>query len=84
MRQHLTVRGVPEDLSRALEDEKRRQGESLNQTVINLLRRALGLEGGGSYDNGLSQLAGTWSDEDLREFEEATSFLGEVDEELWR
>lgn len=83
MRKHLTVRGVPEDLSEALDEEKRRQGDSLNQTVITLLRRALGLEIDHQYDNGLEQLAGTWTDEDLREFEENTRFLDEIDEELW-
>jgi len=30
---HLTIRDVPQDLARALEKEKRRRGQSLNETV---------------------------------------------------
>lgn len=80
----LTVRGVSEDLSRALREERIRRGTSLNQTVLDLLRRALGLGHGQRYDNGLGELAGTWSEEELREFEAATAAFEQVDEELWR
>lgn len=80
---HLTVRNVPEDLARALIAERRRKGESLNQTIIELLRRALGVDAG-AYDNGLGALAGTWSEEDHAAFEEATKCFEVIDEDLWR
>lgn len=38
----LTVRGVTTELGRALNDEKRRRGTSLNQTVLDLLGQSLG------------------------------------------
>ena len=81
---HLTIRDVPEDLSRALETEKRRRGQSLNQTVKDLLKQALGLGPDVEYDNGLGRLSGTWSEDELRDFETATAFLEETDEEVWR
>lgn len=80
---YLTVRGVPADVARALENERRRSGRSLNRTVIELLARALGIVGG-VRKNGLERLAGTWSEEDLAEFEAATKCFGEIDEVLWR
>ena len=81
---HLTVRGVPDDIARALDDERRRRGDSLNATVIDLLRRALGLSVGKVYTNGLEKLAGGWSDADLAEFETATAVFEQVDEDLWK
>ena len=80
---YLTVRDVPGDVARALEHERRRSGRSLNRTVIDLLARALGLEGG-AKSNGLERLAGAWSKEDLAEFEAATKCFGEIDEAIWR
>lgn len=79
---HLTVRNVPDRLHEALEREKRRRGTSLNQTVIDLLGQRLGL--GGERSNGLRRLAGSWTQEEYREFEEAVAPFEEVDEELWR
>jgi hypothetical protein len=83
-RSHLTVRNVPPGLARALESEKRRRGVSLNQTVIELLARALGLAGGPRPGNGLEKLGGNWSDAEYRQFVAATSQFDRIDEELWR
>jgi hypothetical protein len=80
---HLTVRDIPRSLAQALDRERKRRGASLNQTIKDLLARALGL-GPEPLDNGLGDLAGTWSDEELRRFESDTAFLAEVDDELWR
>lgn len=80
---YLTVRNLPADLARALEREKVRSGRSLNQTVIDLLRRALGL-GEAEPSNGLAALAGSWSARDLAEFEAAVADFERIDEELWR
>ena len=81
---HLTVRNIPSDLGRALEREVRRRGESLNETVKQLLERALGLSSDQPYDNGLGKLAGSWSKEDLAEFEKATEPFETIDEEPWK
>jgi len=78
----LTIRNLPPRLAEALEQEKRRRGQSLNQTVIDLLGQGLGTKGVRS--NGLSHLAGGWSEDELRDFERATKQFEGVDEELWR
>ncbi len=80
---HLTVRHVSPKLARLLEEERRRTGASLNQTVLDLLHRALGV-GDESFDNGLGALAGAWSEEDLANFETATAEFSQVDEDMWR
>lgn len=84
MMKALTIRRVDEELARKLEEEMRQRGTSLNETVLQLLRRAVGLDGEGPLGNGLARHAGTWSEEDLRAFQEATTAFDEVDEELWR
>jgi len=76
---HLTIRDVPQDLARALEKEKRRRGQSLNETVKQLLRRSLSLEVRGPYSNGLARLAGSWTEEDLVGFEKETAGFEAVD-----
>ena len=65
---HLSIRNLPPSLSSALEQEKQRRGESLNQTVIDLLSQSLGLGPQRSRDNGLGSMAGTWTEQDFQEF----------------
>ncbi len=79
---HLTIRNLPPDVAQALEREKRRRGESMNQTVIGLLSKGLGV--GAPRSNGLANLSGKWSEEDLEEFESAVAPFAEIDDELWR
>jgi hypothetical protein len=80
----LTVRNVDGAMAKALAAEARRRRKSLNQTVLEVLAQGLGLGPDGGLDNGLGKLAGTWSEEDQREFEAATAQFEEIDEELWR
>ncbi|MCK6557312.1 hypothetical protein L6Q96_22455 [Candidatus Binatia bacterium] len=81
---HLTVRGVPPRLARALEAERRRCGRSLNQTVLDLLGRALGVGTTEVRSNGLRALAGTWSAAEQARFDKAITFTEQIDPELWR
>jgi plasmid stability protein len=78
----LTIRNLPPTLAEALEREKRRRGQSLNQTVIELLDQGLGTLR--TRSNGLASLGGGWSEKEFRDFEQATAQFEEVDEELWR
>jgi len=80
---HLTIRNIPAEVADALEQERKRSRESLNQTVIELLRNALGVRRG-ERRNGLAGLAGTWTEEEHRTFEAAVSVTEQIDEELWR
>jgi plasmid stability protein len=77
----LTIRNLPPDVAEALEREKRRRGDSLNQTVIELLSQGLGV--GVTRSNGLARLAGRWGDEEFERFERAMTPFEEIDEELW-
>lgn len=80
----MTIRNVPAELVRALDQERQRRGLSLNRTVLALLRNALGVPSATVRSNGLRHLAGNWSDEEYRAFEQAVAPFGEVDEAMWR
>jgi plasmid stability protein len=79
---NLTIRNVPNAVADALEEEKRRRGRSLNQTVLELLSQGLGV--GTTRSNGLGRLAGSWTEEEFREFEAAVARFESIDDELWR
>ncbi len=81
---HVTIRNLPPKLAEALDEERRRRGQSLNQTVIGLLAQGLGLAPGARRSNGLARLGGTWSAAEFRQFEAAIAATEQVDEELWR
>ena len=81
---HLTIRHDDPELDCALRRERARRGATLNQTVIELLRQALGLSTDRPYSNGLADLAGTWDDEEFRLFEKNTARFGKIDDEIWK
>ena len=80
----MTIRNVSTELSAALEAERRRRGLSLNRTVLMLMQEALGVGAGARRSNGLRRLAGSWSEDEFREFERAVAPFSEVDEDIWR
>ena len=80
----MTIRNVSSDIATALDAERRRRGLSLNRTVLALLREALGISGARGRGNGLARLAGTWSEDEYREFEQAVAPFAEIDEDLWK
>ena len=81
---HLTIRNIPPEVAEALTKKRTRSRTSLNQTVIDLLRHALGVRGQGEKSNGLAKLAGTWTQQEYEQFEAAVASMEEIDEELWR
>ena len=82
----LSLRGIDDELEKALQEKARESRNSLNGTILDILRGALGLSKrkyhGVHHD--LDHLAGTWGKAALKEFEEATAVFGQVDEDLWR
>ena len=80
----LTIRGVSKRLADELEREKRRRGQSLNQTVLDVLSDRLGIGDAGPRRNGLARLSGAWSSDDHQRFEQALAAAERIDDDLWR
>ncbi len=81
---HLTIRNVPLRLARTLKAESRRRGKSLNATAIDLLTAATGLHGAPLKRNGLEKLAGGWSAQEGRAFDNTLDEIRRVDPEIWK
>lgn len=82
----LTIRGIDDELEKAIRDTARKKQESLNQTVLKLLKSSVGLSKSKAfpkYDD-LNELAGTWTAKEETAFYQNTqSLMNEVDEEIW-
>jgi hypothetical protein len=87
--QQLTIR-YDDALAREIEDLARREGISLNQAALRLLRKGAGLderEAGREVDavgDSLDWFIGSWTPERAVELEQAVDDFEMVDEELWR
>ena len=80
MAKQLTIRGVSDEVGQRLESLSRARGQSLNATVLSILEAAVGV------DERRQRLARytTWTQEDLKEFNEALAAQRTIDDPLWR
>lgn len=76
MSRQLTIRGVPDEVRKRLEDLSRARGQSLNATVLAILASAVGV------DERRQRMARytTWTPEDLAEFSEALAVQRTLDD----
>ena len=81
----ITIRGIDPDLDRALRSRSKSKKESINQTVLKILKNALGLSKPVIYKtyNDLDELAGTWSVEDEALFNKQTEDFEKIDKDMW-
>lgn len=83
----ITLRNLPPDLAEFIAAKARAEKRSLNQTVIQLLQKAAGLaqakEPEVTYHD-LDHLAGSWTEEEAREFDALIKEHRRIDEEMWR
>ena len=84
----LTIRGFNEELAESIRGLARRDGTSLNQAALKLLRKGAGLGEEASNANmigdSLDDLFGTWSREEAEAFNAALEVFGQVDEAAWK
>ncbi len=80
----ITLRDVPQELDHRLRELARARNRSLNRTIIQVLMESLHLGDGKDRKRDVSDLAGTWSDEDAQEFEANMRVFGQVDDEIWK
>lgn len=76
----LTIRGVPETVARRLEAISRERRTSVNATVLEILEKAVGVDG---RREALERYA-TWTAEDLAELQKALAGQRAIDAKLWR
>ena len=83
-----TVHGFDDELSAALRRLSKREGISLNQAALNLLRKGAGLaDGSGGADtvgDSLDHLIGTWTASEADEMVTALRDFESIDESAWK
>lgn len=83
----LTVRGFGDDLAERIQRLALREGKSLNQTVLTLLRKGAGLrEGRGDAEtvgSSLDHLIGTWTQAEADEMDAALEEFEKIDGSVW-
>ncbi len=83
----LTVRGFDDELDASIRRLAKREGVSLNQAALKLLRKGAGLADKGSTDtvgSALDPLIGTWTPAEADEMESALQECKTIDEALWK
>ena len=82
----ITLRNIPPEVARRIEERSARSGLSLNKAVISLLEEGLGVSGFGApsvrHDD-LDDFCGIWTDEQASEFDRALADQRRLDPELW-
>ncbi len=79
MSRQLTVRNVPPEVAAALKKLSEERNESVNTTVLQILKHALGID----ERRARLQRYATWTEEDAREFDSALGEQRAVDESDW-
>ena len=83
----LTVRGFGDELGESIRRLAQREGISLNQAALKLLRKGAGLPDSQGNEkaigDSLDDLFGTWSPEEAEAFNAALEVFETVDESVW-
>lgn len=76
-----TIRNLGTELDRKLRQKAEDKGESLNEIVIEVLKRGVGLTGSPPIFHDLDSLAGSWQEDP--EFDKALEMQDRIDPKLW-
>jgi plasmid stability protein len=77
-----TIRNIPEALDNAIRERAKQEGKSLNDVVVQALRRAMGFSKDAVKHRDLSDLAGTWKEDP--QFDQAIADQHAIDESIWK
>ena len=84
----ITIRGLNDDLARAIRYVAQRDGTSLNNAALKLLEIGAGFSSGESQQqvicSSLDHLIGNWSAGEAAEFDAALEYFEAMDGTAWR
>ncbi len=83
----ITVRGIDDALDERLKQMAREKGMSINQFVVDALKRQMGLIKEKKFTvvhDDLDHLFGRWSEEEFETIQEKVNSERVIDRELWR
>ena len=84
----LTIRGFDDQLADLIRLLAKRDGTSLNQAALKLLRKGAGVadpgQGPDTVGSSLDHLIGSWSDDEAAEVDAALEEFEVIDDAAWR
>ena len=80
--QQVTIRGLGEDIERAIRKMASDNGKSMNQVIKEIIHKEF--EKSRRPASSLSEMAGGWSRKEAAEFEAAIQSCEQIDEDLWK
>lgn len=83
----ITIRGVEPPVSEKLKATAKKQGKSINQLLLDIIKQSLGLQKEKQFTNehdDLDDLFGRWSDTEFETIQSKITAERHVDQELWR
>ena len=83
----VTIRGVGPEVADKLKLTAAKQGKSINQLVLEIVKEGLGLKKGKKFSreyDDLNNLFGSWSDDEFRKIHTKIDQERQVDQELWK
>ena len=84
---NMTLRGLDLSLAEKLREAARQEGKSVNQFVLETLKKRLGLEKEKRFTavhHDMDHLFGKWSEQEFREIQGKIDAQRTIDEDLWR
>lgn len=81
----ITIRGIDDRLNIALKAQASKENQSLNQWVLQALKKMTGLQKEPIFKkyHDLDHLAGGWDDEETKAFYENTGLFEKIDKDIW-
>jgi hypothetical protein len=83
----VTIRGIEPEVSERLKMLSAKQGKSINQLTIEIIKESLGLAKEKKYTreyDDLDDLFGRWSDDEFEEINTKITKERQIDQELWQ
>ena len=81
----ITIHKLDDEIEARLVELAEREGQSLNQTVKQLLREKLGAgDAAPDHRADFEEFCGAWTAKDKREFDRAVAPFSEIDPEIWK
>lgn len=82
--QQFVLRQVPTLVEKQLREKSRKNGASLNKTIISLLKKALGLPDGYTQKRLAAHLAGTWDSKQANQLTHHLKIFDKIDRDVWK
>jgi len=82
----ISIRGIEKEVAEKLKHNAKKDGKSVNQYVVDMIRQNIGMQKEKKYSkiyNDLDHLFGKWSESEFNEIKNSIDSQRKIDTELW-